>query len=199
MNDSNENSAVEKFDPFAPENIDKLRTSQNFEEAASVKAVITTVPVKKPHRQEFFRVRAGEEWRFTTPTFTDKEQRETFIVAPEIQPLLIGDVQSQVIYVCMSRNSRVPFLWCLSLPSLDGRSNRWWESGHDAAKLAEDSWIKLVPDMSSGSYVPHVANADLGEPEWPDLQMHELLRLGFLTRYIDREDHPIIKRLRGEV
>ena len=45
--------AVAAPDPF---NVAALRLGQNFEEATGARKLITTVPVRKPHRQEWFRV-----------------------------------------------------------------------------------------------------------------------------------------------
>ena len=47
-------------DPFDPES---LRLSQDFASSIGVKRAVTVVPCRKPHRQEFVRVRPGEEWR----------------------------------------------------------------------------------------------------------------------------------------
>ena len=38
----------------------------------------------------------------------------------------------------------------------------------------------------------------LSEPVWPDTQLPRLLETAFRDRVIDRDDHPIMKRLRGE-
>lgn len=54
-------------------NLESLRLSQSFQEMAQVKAVVTTVPVQKPNKHSFVRVRSGEEWRLDTGTFTDRE------------------------------------------------------------------------------------------------------------------------------
>ncbi len=185
-------------DPFA--NVESLRLSQNFSALAAVKAVITTVAVRKPNRHEFVRVRSGSEWRFDTGCLTDKESKEVYLVAPALHAAIPGEVQPTVLVVTISRNSPVPFLWPITLPGPDGRPNRWNESALEAARHAEQSWLRVASDMTAGCYVPHVAAANLPDPVWPaDLTLPELLRLAFRGRFIDSLDHIILRKLRGEV
>jgi hypothetical protein len=184
-------------DPFA--NLESLRLSQDFAAAANVKPVFTTIAVRKPNRHEFVRVRRGEESRFTTGTFTQKDSRETYMVAPDLWSMMPGEIQPTLLVVAMSRQSAVPFVWALTLPGPDGRPNRWHESGIEAARLAEESWVRVVADMSAGFYVPYAAQGELPEPAWPDMSLEELLRLAFGQRFIRDVNHPVLRQLRGEV
>lgn len=187
-------------DPFDPTELAKLRLSQDFAGMSQVKPVLTNVAARKPHKQEFIRVRPGEANRFDTGCFIDKESREAYMVSPAVWELLTGDVTPTLLVVCISRNSPVPFLWPLTLPATDGRPNRWHESAMEAASIAENQWLKVVADMSAGCYVPMVACGNLPEPDWSDVPtMPEMLRLAFKGRFIDSGEHPVLKRLRGEL
>jgi hypothetical protein len=187
-------------DPFAPANLAKMKLSQDFAAMTSVKPMITVVAVRKPNKHEFVRVRPGTEWRFETGCFVDKDTREVYMVTAELWPVMPGDVTPTALVVALSRNSPIPFLWPLVLPSSDGRPNRWHESGIEAARLAESQWLRSVADMSAGCYVPYVAAAKLAEPEWPtDLKMSDFLRLAFQGRFIRDMSHPCLQRLRGEI
>jgi hypothetical protein len=53
--------------------------------------------------------------------------------------------------------------------------------------------------MSLGAYDVFVAAGELGEPEWPTAPFSELLRIAFRDRLIDDLNHPVLRRLRGEV
>lgn len=201
---SNSPSAIDRdpngkavADPFA--NLESLRLSQSFGDLTDVRAVITSVAVRKPHRHEFVRVRKGIEWRFETGTFTNKDDRETFLVVPALWSAMPGDVTPTMLAVAISRSSPVPFIWPMTLPSADGRSNLWHESAIEAARIAEQQWVRVVSDMSAGCYVPFVAKGELADPEWPDLPLVDLMRLAFKGRLIDDPDHPALRRLRGEL
>lgn len=181
-------------DPFDPE---RLRLSQDFAQDAAVKKILTRVPVRKPHDQEFVRVRAGDEWQLPTWIFEDKTSRgDTYLVAPEMLPELGTHARPALVVVAVTRQANL-FLWPLKLPRSDGRDNLWNESARDCAKLAEKNWICV---RSEQQYQPYEPSVELPEPAWPaDCTMGDLLRLGFGDRDIDSPDHPVVKRLRGEV
>ena len=194
---SNEPANNRSPDPFA--NLELLRLSQDFAAAANVRPMLTTIGVRKPNKHEFVRVRPGEEWRFQTGTFTQKESRETYLVAPDLWSAMPGEIQPTLLVVAISRQSPVPFIWPLPLPGADGRPNRWHEAGIEAARLAESKWVRVVADMGAGCYVPYAAQGDLPAPTWPDMMMPELMRLAFGQRFIDDLSHPVFRQLRGEV
>ena len=187
-------------DPFDPVNLSRMRLSQDFTALAEVRPVITSVAVRKPLKQEFVRVRPGDEWRYPTTCFVDKENGETYLVAPALLSEMPGDLTPTALVVAMNRNSPVPFLWPLVLPSPDGRSCRWYDSAIEAARLANSKWLRCVADNSANCYIPYVAKAALPEPVWPaDLTMADLLRLAFQGRMIDDINHICLRRLRGEI
>jgi len=62
-------------DPFDPAS---LRLGADYGAGIGVKRVISTVPVRKPGKQEWFRVRPGEDWRIETCIFEAEVERETF-------------------------------------------------------------------------------------------------------------------------
>ena len=47
--------------------LNALRLDQNFDAAVGVKKLLTTVPVRKPNRSEFVRVRSGGDFQMRTP------------------------------------------------------------------------------------------------------------------------------------
>jgi hypothetical protein len=98
--------------------------------------------VRKPHRHEFVRSHRGEEYRFETGTLTEAESRETYLVERTLWPALVGEIKPTLLVLTLSRNSPVPFFWPLSLPGIDGRPNRWHESALEAARLAEERWVR---------------------------------------------------------
>jgi hypothetical protein len=68
-------------DPF---DVSKLRLDQSFVESAGVKKLLTTVPVRKPHKQEFIRVRSDPAYRDAFAVIEWKEDREFYILTPEV-------------------------------------------------------------------------------------------------------------------
>ena len=60
-------------------------------------------------------------------------------------------------------------------------------------------WVRVTSSMSLGAYEIFEANGDLPEPVWPDISFQEILQIAFRDRRVDRADHPLVQRLRGEL
>jgi hypothetical protein len=184
-------------DPFDPAS---LRLGQDFASSIGVKKVLTTVPCRKPNRQEFVRVRPGEEWRLETGVFEDKVNREIYLVQRDFWSELTGEVYPVCLFLAVNRQGDV-FLWPAKLPGTDGRSNPWNESALAAARLAETRWVRMAANMPGGMYDTFQAAGELAEPKWAEvtseLTLTEILRLCFKQRFITSADHPAIRALRG--
>lgn len=177
--------------------LSSLRLTQNFGEIVGVRKLIRTVPIRKPNRQEFFRVHPSEEFRLETAIIELKEERESYIVAPDLWPEIFSEITPKILYAYINRQG-VLGLWPIRLPDESGRLDSWNMSALDAADLAKSGWIRIAANMSLGAYEIFRANADIPDPEWPDLSFEEIVNTAFANRYIDRCDHPVLQRLRGE-
>lgn len=187
-------AAADPFDPAA------LRLSQNFAADCGVKKLLLTVPVKKPLREWFVRVHTDEAYRLNVALLELKEERETYLIHPSILPDLAGEsmIRPRVLFTAINRQG-VVFLWPVNLPGADGKLDEWSRSAHEAAYLAQAGWVRVVADMGLGAYQVSQATADLPEPVWPGTPFSELLRIAFRDRLIDSLDHPVLRKLRGEV
>lgn len=184
-------------DPFA--DLSALRLSQDFSADIGVKKILTTVPCRKPKRQEFFRVRPGEDWRLQACSIEEEESHETFLVlGADLQAELAEVTKAICLFTCINRRGGV-FLWPAKLPSDEGRVNAWHESALKAADLAQSKWVRMQASMGDGLYHVFQAEASLPAPEWPeDLSFTELLKLSFKDRLITDANHIILQQLRGE-
>ena len=60
-----------------------LRLDQSVLETVGTCKLITTVPVRKPNQQEFFRVHPDPAYRLTPAAVIElKDERETYLVLP---------------------------------------------------------------------------------------------------------------------
>ena len=98
----------------------------------------------------------------------------------------------------VNRNG-TPFLWPVRLPGPDGKLDSWNTSAADAVVLAQSSWVRVAANMDLGAYELYEAPGIDAEPKWPAEPMAELLTVAFRGKMIDSMDHPVLKRLRGEV
>ena len=189
------NAPQENIDPFA--DLSKLRLSQTFTESVGTKKLLTTVPVRKPGKQEFVRVRAEPEYRGAFAILELKEDREYYLLMPGIAAELPAEFRSMMLYTVINRQRTVT-LWPVRLPEPDGRTLEWFRSAHEAAERAMHTWIRIVPNMNLGAYELHEATGQISGPEWPEHSFQDLLRIAFRERIIDSFDHVVLRKLRGE-
>src|SRR4051795_5839863 len=131
--------------------------------ASGVVEVLTHVPVRKPSRHEFFRIHPDPDYNLDTTVFIDKEERETYLVAPGMRAALVGEAKPVLLATCITRQGTV-FIWPVALPDADGRRNAWADTAHEAAKHAAEFWVRLVPDMSLSAYRIYEAEGQLSDP-----------------------------------
>ena len=180
------------FDPSV------LRLSQNFTEATGVKKLVTTVPVRKPNKQDFIRVHQDPAFRLETAILELKEERESYLVSPDLWPELSGELTPKVLFTAINRQ-KVLFLWPIRLPGEEGRHDEWNASALEAATMAQKDWIRISANMNLGAYEVFQSSGSLSEPEWPDIDFTKILETAFKGRYITDLEHPALRRLRGEV
>jgi hypothetical protein len=176
-----------------------LRLDQSFAETAGVKKLLTTVPVRKPNKQEWVRVHPAPEYREVLAVIELRDDRETYLVLPHIARELPGEFVSVVLYTAINRQD-VVFLWPVKLPGPDGKQLEWHRSAAEAAELAMAQWVRVKANMALGAYEISVTESKINDPQWNDLpSFHELVRIAFRNYLVSSFDHPVIKRLRGQI
>lgn len=181
--------------PF--DNLSALRLDQAYPDTVGVKKLLTTVPVRKPNRQDFVRVHPDPAFRLTPAAIIEaKEDREVYLVLPGMAPQLPGEFSVATLYLTINRQG-VIHLWPVKLPGPDGKHNEWHRSAAEAAERAMKTWVRVTSSMSLGAYEIFEASGDLPEPVWPDFSLQEILKIAFRERIVDRADHPLVQRLLG--
>lgn len=175
-----------------------MRLSQDFASAIGVKKRITTVPVRKPNRQEFVRVHPDPKYRLDTAVVELKAERETYVVAQFLWPEVHGELIPKRLQLTMTRQN-VLILWPIRLPGEDGRIDQWNQSAMIAAERATQCWVRVASARHLGAYELFEAPADLPDPEWPEISFQEIFDVAFRDRQIDDINHPVLKQLRGEI
>jgi len=189
-------SSASDDDPFDPA---KLRLSGQVGADLGQRKLVMTVPVRKPNRHEFVRVHGDAEFQFPTYVFALKEDRdELYLVAPHMRGELAAEVYPVLLRLALTRQG-VLLLVPVRLPEPDGRHNSWHRSLYDACNLAVRTWVRIASNQALKAYEVFEAVNGHDEPQWPDLTLHQILKVAFQNRLIDSTDHPILKRLRGEV
>jgi hypothetical protein len=190
-------TSLKSFDPFDPAN---LRLDPEYLKTGGVKKLLTTVPVRKPNKQDFIRVHPDPDYRLCGVAIIElREDRETYLVSPyyarQLDPQTFNHCN---LYLTVNRQ-KVVFLWPVKLPEPGGRISGWHSSGLEGAEKAMAQWVRVTPNMSLGAYEFFVAENPLSEPEWPSLPLRDLLQIGFKGHIIEGPDHPVMQRLRGAI
>ena len=179
-------------------NLDDLRLQQDFSSTLGVQKVLSHVPVRKPNKTDFVRVRNDDNYRMDVGMVELKEVNENYIVMPAMmnEPGIFELVFPVRLVTAVTRQGTL-FLWPLKLPRDDGRENAWHSTAIEAADLALDQWVRVAADMAMGGYQAYVATGNLPEPEWPDYSFSELIQKAFKGKIVSEPDHPLIEQLLG--
>lgn len=184
-------------DPF---DVSRLRMAQVDPTTIGVQEVVTSIPYKRPPKDSFFRVHSSPEYSATVGLVELNGRDETYYVIPELWAALVAEptFSRRTVFTCVTMQGEV-FLWGCRLPGIDGKVPVWVSVPLEAAAAARDSWVKMFWDQSQRKHRFFVAPQQHTEPQWPDKPLGELLRLAFKDSLITDIDHPVLRRLRGEV
>jgi hypothetical protein len=158
------------------------------------------IGVRKPHRREFFRVHPDPAFQETMAVIILKEEmNETYLVEPRLAQGLAREITFVNLLTCINVGGNV-FLWPLQAPTNERRRNQWHTSAREAAKLALEKWVRMIPDKDAGCYAIYTGADNLADVEYPKGKtFRDFLRLAFGTEGVIRDkDHPLLKRLRGQ-
>lgn len=175
--------------------LSEVRLSQDFASLAKTKKLLTHVPVKQPAKHVFFRVHPDEEYRLETSVI-ELDGDDTYLIHPGIVGAIPELARPVRLHLYVTRQGAVG-LWAVKMPGEDGKVNPWHQSAAEAAQLAMAKWIRLVPNRDLGAYDVIAAENIPTEPAWPDKSMTALVNKAFADRYIDNEDHPLLRELLG--
>jgi hypothetical protein len=181
-----------------PLDLESLRLPQNFSALAGVKKALLTVPLRKPHKHEFFRTHP--EWTFPAPVLKMQGDRrdDLFLVAAPIVPVLPDDVTPMMFAATITRQDTF-ILWPVRLPGPDGRQDEWSRTALEAMTLARTRWVRMAAKQSLGAYEVYEPISTFPEPVWPQLEFSAILQIAFRDHVIEDVGHPALRRLRGEL
>jgi hypothetical protein len=172
----------------------KARSRVNVQETQRVSRTYA-IDLRKPNDQEFVKVRAGFE--VFLDCFKLKENGRLYIFLPEVEPYLKAKhIRQYRLVLAMSFGAVTPFVWPLVVP-MDDLGRVWHQSAMGAAKHAEEEWVRIETDKKN--YVAYTVPKPLPDPVWPEEDFLDLVDLAFKNSKLDTLDHPVLKRLRGEV
>ncbi|WP_097281817.1 hypothetical protein [Caenispirillum bisanense] len=181
---------------MTPFDLNNLRLDLNYLETGGVKKLLNTVPVRKPHRQEFFRVHPDAGSRALTLVVDYKGDNLMYLVHPSLRGELVEEAIPVTLYLAINR-AGAPFLFPCKMPLPDGKILDWHRSALEAAEYAMTGWVRMQANMALGAYDIAMPQGQLAEPAWPEEPFQKIVEIAFRNRLIDSLDHPVVKDLRG--
>lgn len=175
-----------------------LRLQQDFAAEAGVRKRILRVPVSKPNKQAFIRVHPGEEFAMNFALVELQQEREVYIVRPDLVPQLENEIIRKRLFTAIDRQGNV-FLWPIRTQGSGGHQlDSWNQSALDAAQQAMTTWVRVVSNQALGAYDVVTPQGTVSDPTWPKESFKELLGKAFKGKVIESIDHPVLRHLRGE-
>jgi hypothetical protein len=101
-------------DPYHPEN---LKVPQSFIDSAGVKKLLTTIPVRKPKKQDFIRVHPDADYRADVAIIEIEEDRESYLVTPNTVNDLQNELTCKTLFTAINRQG-VLFLWPVQITTM---------------------------------------------------------------------------------
>jgi hypothetical protein len=183
----------------APSVLDRFALPSNFsDDMAGVKKRLAVVSVTKPKRTWWFRTHA--QYVFEAGMLIDEGTagRETYLLAPELVMELGDDVVRASLHGAITRQG-VFFVIPVRLPGPDGRIDSWNASMREAVAVAAKEPVRTASNRDAGAYDIYTAPKPVEFPAWPGESWAQLLNVAFKDKTIEDLEHPVLRRLRGEV
>lgn len=187
--------AENSIQPTGGIDLSAVRLSQDYGSMTKTAKLLTHVPVKRPPKHQFFRVHPDPEYRLEAMVI-DLDGDETYLLHPAVAGLFPDLARPVRLHLYVTRTNAIG-LWPVKLPADDGKTNPWHQSAAEAAEIAMSRWIRLVANRDMGCYDVIATEGMIADPKWPEKTMSELVNKAFAQRYVDNEDHPLVKELLG--
>jgi hypothetical protein len=184
--------------PSTAELIKSLRLPSNFGDTLGVKKLLTSVPVSKPTPAQFFRCHPDPAMSMSVLLLEQKEARESYLVSMNVAQELRGLVRAVQLFAVIDRQNNLRLV-PVTLPNESGTRNPWHESLAQTLELSKKKWVRIAANMAAGSYDVFEATGELGEPEWPAVDIDVLAEVAFRGKIVTSLDHPVVQTFLGKI
>ena len=194
QNEGGGESKIPKID------LNSIRLNQDFDTQNLGEKVIDRIPVRKPHKTEFFRVRPESEFQIAAAMLEVQEGmgKKEYLLNPSIAGSIGSLVRKKALFVAINREHNL-IVVPVNLPDETGRLDTWSQSRYRAVMQAMTAWVRIEANMNAGGYDQFRAREGvISDPVWPDLSMDDIVNIAFRDLYIDSAEHPILLKLKGE-
>ena len=157
---------------------------------------ISSLAIRVPGKHEFFRVHPDEDFTACFSLLEDKGYRNNiYVVHPNLVEQVGQDAFEAQLHLAVNRDGEYFILYC-KFPSRPDEP--YATTRLEVVEESKQSWVRMMSKDDGDGYQALKAGAALSDPIWPDKPFMELLE-NIGDRVIDDSDHPLLKRLRGDL
>lgn len=184
------------FDP------EYVKDDEDFVSQTPTNRKQTKIPVQRPNKQQWFRVKSGNENSLPVKLVKDRDSNRYHLFGQNIKDEFARHLISVQLYLAITPQGTL-FLIPVHKHDSMGRSHSAQESLMDICEgEAQGSWVRIEYNDESSAYDVFYPIANSGEevppdPVWPNIDWEDVLRRGFKDAYVLDLDHPFAKKLRG--
>jgi hypothetical protein len=184
---------AEALNPFDPKTYAR---GLKLDAAAGVQRVLTDLSVRTPDKSWWVRCHP-DRW-FAARVIELKDENESYLVLPHLNRHLVGEpcFKRKSFHLAVTMQGK-PFLWAVRRPEDDKDPDKWMRAPIEAVRLAVTKWTRISWNEVTRQHDVNTCESD-AEPEWPDLDIEGLNRIAFKDFIIDKPDHPVLRRLKGQ-
>ncbi len=179
--------------------MESMRLDTDYTKLAATTREQSSIPTEKPGKHDFFRVHPHN--MMDASVLQNEADGFCYIVSPGVAVMLEGNLaKPKTLYLWMNRAGTYG-IWPCGLPLDDGTDYPAWQSAHAVCQTAMQRWLRIAWNKSANGYdmIFVSDNVRVPEPAWPTASLSEILGKAFKGRIITDLDHPVLRRLRGEV
>lgn len=179
--------------------LDSIRV--NPVEMPVVQKVLGQIGVGRPSLTNFFSVHPDPTYSIDTYLLIVGETgNEFYLPSPDLWVSLQSEssMKTRRLVTTVTPQGALG-IWPLGLPDATGRLNSWTESALEIAEYAKGRWVRIKSNREIARYECFEAQGTLTEPSWPELSFEQMMNMAFRDRRIMSLDHPVLRRLRGEI
>lgn len=169
-------------------------------EEFGTRKIRSVIPVNKPGKMEWVRVLDHSDYLIQGAALLDLEDGgRVYLVLPEIAVSLGDEVKLCNLAPAITRQDKL-FLWPCPILRPGETPNPWHVSHITANDAAKKGWVRMKSNRSGGFYDIIEPQSFMPEPDWPGMLFGDMLKTAFNDDHIvDRDDHPALRRLLGDM
>jgi hypothetical protein len=165
----------------------------------SRRVVPVNVTVHKPANNVYFRSHDDPKMSLDASIIIgDNGSDDYYFVTPYMlnHHVILPRLRKVRIAVVYSWPGGAISLW--PVPMVEETRIACWKSARAAYELSQKQWVQMCWNGDRRDYDVAVAEGIATKPMWPDdLDLRNLLKLGFADKIISNPDHPYVRQLRG--